>query len=55
MKAEKGAYFISADIKFSSKSKQKNGILIANVNQTIGAIERISKAITGNEKFIERN
>ncbi|EAR12141.1 hypothetical protein PI23P_12427 [Polaribacter irgensii 23-P] len=44
IKAEKGAYFISADISLEP-NETKEWHFIANVNQTIGDIQRISKAI----------
>ncbi|WP_298884303.1 hypothetical protein [uncultured Polaribacter sp.] len=44
VKAEKGAYFISADVVLQANEK-KEWSFIANVNQTIGDIQRISKAI----------
>ncbi|MDC0176984.1 hypothetical protein OAJ14_02365 [Polaribacter sp.] len=50
VKAEKGAYFISADLDLSA-NETKEWHFIANVNQTIGAIQRISKAITDNENL----
>ena len=50
VKAEKGAYFISADLNLAA-NETKEWHFIANVNQTIGDIQRISKAITGNENL----
>ena len=50
VKAEKGAYFISADLNLAA-NETKEWHFIANVNQTIGDIQRISKAIMGNENL----
>ena len=50
IKAEKGAYFVSADIVLEANGT-KNWSFIANVNQTIGDIERISEAITSNKNL----
>ncbi|ARV14428.1 hypothetical protein [Polaribacter sp. SA4-12] len=52
VKAEKGAYFISADLDLSA-NETKEWSFIANVNQTIGDIERISKAIINDENLEE--
>ena len=53
IKAEKGAYFISADLDLSA-NETKEWSFVANVNQTIGDIERISKAII-NDKNLEES
>ncbi|KGL63852.1 hypothetical protein [Polaribacter sp. Hel1_85] len=53
VKAEKGAYFISADLDLSA-NETKEWSFVANVNQTIGDIERISKAII-NDKNLEES
>ena len=47
LKAEKGAYFISKNISLEPKSN-KTWMLVANVNQTISAINSISKKIKSN-------
>ena len=44
VKAEKGAYFISADLTLKA-NETKQWYFVANVNQTIGDIQKISKAI----------
>jgi hypothetical protein len=44
VKAEKGAYFISADIDLAA-NETKEWSFVANVNQTIGDIQSISEAI----------
>ena len=51
VKAEKGAYFISADITLDA-NETKEWRFVANVNQTIGAIEILSKAILNDEKLL---
>lgn len=50
VKAEKGAYFISADLNLAA-NETKEWHFIANVNQTIVDIQKISKAITSNENL----
>ncbi|MCL7754463.1 hypothetical protein [Polaribacter sp. Z022] len=52
VKAEKGAYFISADVVLKANEK-KEWSFIANVNQTIGDIQRISKAIKSDTNLEE--
>ncbi|PQJ72584.1 hypothetical protein [Polaribacter butkevichii] len=52
VKAEKGAYFISADLELSA-NETKEWSFIANVNQTIGDIQIISKAILNDENLYE--
>ena len=44
IKAEKGAYFICADLSLESKSK-KEWMLVADVNQSVSKIVALSKAI----------
>jgi hypothetical protein len=51
IKAEKGAYFISADISLEA-NETKEWHFVANVNQTIGAIEILSKAILNDKKLL---
>ena len=50
VKAEKGAYFISADLNLAA-NEAKEWSFIANVNQTIGDIQRISKAILNDKNL----
>ena len=50
VKAEKGAYFISSDIKFEA-NETKEWSFVANVNQTISDIQTISKAITNDKNL----
>ena len=50
VKAEKGAYFISADLELSA-NETKEWSFIANVNQTIGDIQNISKAILNDKNL----
>lgn len=45
IKAEKGAYFVHADISLESNDK-KEWIIVADVNQTVAQILAISKAVT---------
>ena len=52
VKAEKGAYFISADLNLAA-NETKEWSFVANVNQTIGDIERISKAIISDKNLEE--
>jgi len=52
IKAEKGAYFISADITLDA-NETKEWHFVANVNQTIGAIEILSKAILNDENLLK--
>ncbi|WP_405607733.1 hypothetical protein [Polaribacter sp. Asnod1-A03] len=52
VKAEKGAYFISADLVLESKGS-KDWCFIANVNQTISDIQALSKAIKKEENLLE--
>ena len=51
IKAEKGAYFISADITLDA-NETKEWRFVANVNQTIGAIEILSKAILNDKNLL---
>jgi hypothetical protein len=51
IKAEKGAYFIS-DSLFLEANETKEWIFVANVNQTIGDIQRISKAILTDKNLL---
>ena len=44
IRAEKGAYFISKDLRLYPKC-EKSWMFVANVNQTISAINNISKKI----------
>jgi len=53
VKAEKGAYFISGDLNFTA-NETKEWRFVANVNQTIGDIQRISKAIINDENLAKR-
>ena len=48
IKAEKGAYFVNATINLDS-SQEKNWIQVANVNQTVSDITRISEMIKSND------
>ncbi len=50
IKAEKGAYFINAEIVLSSKT-EKEWMIIANVNQTHAAIARITSLINNGENI----
>ncbi len=50
VKAEKGAYFLCADVNLASKS-EKNWFLIADVNQTIVSINNIKNLITHNSEI----
>jgi len=50
IKAEKGAYFISATIDLAPKSK-KQWMFVANVNQSIGNIVQISELIKSNSNL----
>ncbi|ARV06626.1 hypothetical protein BTO04_07920 [Polaribacter sp. SA4-10] len=50
VKAEKGAYFISTDLNLAA-NEAKEWSFIANVNQTIGDIQRISKAILNDKNL----
>ena len=52
VKAEKGAYFISSDIALEA-NESKEWRFIANVNQTIGDIQKVSKAIKEDENLLE--
>ena len=52
VKAEKGAYFISADLNLGA-NETKEWSFVANVNQTIGDIQNISKAIKTDTNLIE--
>ena len=52
IKAEKGAYFISADITLDA-NETKEWHFVANVNQTIGAIEILSKAILNDKNLLK--
>ena len=47
IRAEKGAYFISKDLSLEANSEQ-SWMFVANVNQTISAINSISKKIKSN-------
>ncbi|MGK0447399.1 MAG: hypothetical protein ACJA2M_001173 [Polaribacter sp.] len=50
IKAEKGAYFISSDLVLEA-NETKEWSFIANLNQTIGDIQIISKSIINNENL----
>ena len=50
VKAEKGAYFISGDLNLSG-NETKEWSFVANVNQTIGDIYRISEAIINDKNL----
>ena len=52
VKAEKGAYFISADLTLKA-NETKQWYFVANVNQTIGDIQKISKAINNDQNLLE--
>ena len=52
IKAEKGAYFISADLLLEA-NETKQWHFVANVNQTIGDIQKISKAINNDQNLLE--
>ena len=52
IKAEKGAYFISADLSLEA-NETKQWYFVANVNQTIGDIQKISKAINNDQNLLE--
>ncbi|MCL7762619.1 hypothetical protein MPF19_04270 [Polaribacter sp. Z014] len=52
IKAEKGAYFISADVVLAP-NETKEWRFVANVNQTIGDVQRISKAIINDENLAQ--
>jgi hypothetical protein len=52
VKAEKGAYFISADLILEA-NETKQWYFVANVNQTIGDIQKISKAINNDQNLLE--
>ncbi|AUC23629.1 hypothetical protein BTO15_16680 [Polaribacter sejongensis] len=52
VKAEKGAYFISSDIALEA-NESKEWRFIANVNQTIGDIQKVSKAIKEDKNLLE--
>ena len=52
IKAEKGAYFISADLLLEA-NETKQWYFVANVNQTIGDIQKISKAINNDQNLLE--
>jgi len=50
VKAEKGAYFINADLILEA-NETKEWSFVANVNQTIGDIQSISKAIRADQNL----
>ncbi|MDG1039231.1 MAG: hypothetical protein P8O89_09840, partial [Polaribacter sp.] len=50
VKAEKGAYFISGDLNLNG-NETKEWSFVANVNQTIGDIHRISEAIINDKNL----
>jgi hypothetical protein len=52
IKAEKGAYFISADLVLEA-NETKIWSFVANVNQTISDIQRIAKTIQNNENLTQ--
>ena len=52
IKAEKGAYFISKDLTIKA-NEGKSWMFVANVNQTISDINRISKTIKNNNNLEE--
>lgn len=52
IRAEKGAYFIKSDISLNSKS-EKSWMIIADVNQTISAINLLSERIHKEGNLIE--
>ena len=52
IRAEKGAYFISKDLSLKP-STENNWMFVANVNQTISAINSISEKIKGNTNLEE--
>ena len=51
IKAEKGAYFISADLELDADS-QKNWLFVANVNQSISGVTYISELIKKEKNLI---
>lgn len=53
IKAEKGAYFISSDIKLSAKNS-KEWMLVANVNQNHAAIVELSKSIKEDQDLLSK-
>lgn len=53
VKAEKGAYLLNADIKLSSK-EEKNWLQVANVNQTVSDVTRLSEMIKTNDNLEEK-
>ncbi len=52
IKAEKGAYFLNAEIELLSK-QEKSWIQVANVNQTVSDVTRISELIKANHQLEE--
>ncbi len=52
VRAEKGAYFISTDLKLQSKT-EKNWMIVANVNQSITSIVKISTQIKNDTKLFK--
>ncbi|WP_142784518.1 hypothetical protein [Changchengzhania lutea] len=51
VKAEKGAYFICADVSLEPKSEQ-NWMLVADVNQTMSDISEIAELIKNDENLV---
>ena len=50
VKAEKGAYFLKADIKLSA-NQEKSWLQVANVNQTVSDVTRISELIKSDKNI----
>jgi len=53
VKAEKGAYFINAQIQLNAK-EAKDWVIVANVNQDHSAIAQISKAIREDDQLLNK-
>ncbi|WP_036841651.1 hypothetical protein [Polaribacter sp. Hel_I_88] len=53
VKAEKGAYLLNADIHLAAQ-KEKSWLQIANVNQTVSDVARLSEMIKNNDNLEEK-
>jgi hypothetical protein len=53
VKAEKGAYLLNAELKLASK-EQKSWLQVANVNQTVSDVARLSEMIKTNDNLEEK-
>lgn len=53
VKAEKGAYFVQADIKLSAKEK-KEWLLLADINQNAAQVAALSNAVSSDMQLIEK-